>query len=281
MVSKFFFEDGVDFDNYKEYAMSDAFTMLGASFTLIMLLMGVLWVVYLFQRNAGIVDIGWGIGFLLSAWSYFFLGTGDLLKMIILTAMATVWAVRLIAHIYMRYNADKEDPRYTRMRTRWGGDPTDMLFLMMFIFQGLLVVVISVPFFLVDFGSYSDWSQWEFIGIAVWFAGVAGEGLADAQLTNFNKNSENKGKVCQKGLWRFSRHPNYFFEFVVWLGFFLFALPSYGGIVAITSPLLILFLLLKVSGIPLAEEQSLESKGDLYRDYQQTTSVFIPWFTKK
>lgn len=260
--------------------MSDAFTMLGASFTLIMAVMIALWVIYLFQRNAGIVDIGWALGFLLAAWSYFYFGSADLLKMMIITVMATLWAGRLLAHLYLRYEATKEDPRYTTMREKWGGDPTDMLFLMMFIFQGVLVVIISIPFFLVDFGSSSIWSQWEFLGIAFWLVGLVGEGFADRQLASFIKEPQNRGQVCKKGLWRFSRHPNYFFEFMIWVGFFLFALPSDGGLLAIISPLLILLLLVKVSGIPLAEEQSLRSKGDAYREYQRTTSAFIPWFTK-
>lgn len=261
--------------------MTEAFTMVGASFTLIMLLMIILWVVYLFRRNAGIVDIGWGVGFLIAAWSYFFLGSGNLLKMILITGMATIWAVRLIAHLYRRYDSSKEDPRYTHMREKWGGDTNDMLFLMMFIFQGFLIVLISIPFFVVCFGSYSHWTYLEFIGIAFWLAGVAGEGYADAQLVDFKKNPENKGQVCKKGLWRFSRHPNYFFESLVWIGFFLFALPSYGGIFALISPALVLLLLIKVSGIPPTEEQAIESKGDLYRDYQQTTSAFFPWFPKQ
>jgi steroid 5-alpha reductase family enzyme len=258
--------------------MFDAFTMLGASFTLIMLLMIGLWSIYLFQRNAGIVDIGWGIGFLIAAWAYFFLGNGDLLKMIFITTMATLWAVRLTAHIFWRYKAHQEDPRYTRMRQKWGGDSNGLLFLMMFIFQGTLIVLISLPFFIVDFASDSEWTQWEFIGILVWVIGLIGEGFADAQLASFQKDPAHQGLVCKKGLWRFSRHPNYFFEFLIWVGFFLFALPAPGGIAALISPILILLLLLKVSGIPPTEEQSLETKGDLYRDYQRTTSSFIPWF---
>lgn len=261
--------------------MSDAFTMLGASFSLVMLLMVMLWVVYLFQRNAGIVDIGWGVGFLLTAWAYFFLGNGNLLKMIVITGMATVWALRLVTHIFLRYDVDKEDPRYTRLRQKWGGDPNGSLFLMMFIFQGLLVVLIATPFFLVDFGSNADWSQWEFLGIVIWAIGVAGEGVADRQLTAFTKDPANAGKVCDRGLWRFSRHPNYFFEFLVWVGFFLFAIPSYLGVIGLIAPLLVLLLLVKVSGIPLTEEHSLEVKGELYREYQRTTSAFIPWFPNK
>lgn len=261
--------------------MSEAFTMFGASFTLITLLMISLWGIYLFQRNAGIVDLGWGVGFLLAAWAYFFLGNGDLAKMLIITAMASIWAGRLIYHLYRRYEVDKEDPRYTRLREKWGGDANDMLFLMMFVFQGFLVVLISLPFFIVDFGSNPEWSKWEFIGILVWFAGVLGETVADSQLTEFNKDPANHDKVCNVGLWRFSRHPNYFFECLVWVGFFLFAMPSYGGFFAIISPIAVLLLLTKVSGIPLAEEQALATKGDLYREYQRTTSAFFPWFPGK
>lgn len=261
--------------------VADAFTMLGASFTLILLLMLGLWVVYYFQRNAGIVDIGWGVGFILAAWSYFFLGTGDFLKMLVISIMATIWAGRLTWHIFMRYTSDVEDPRYKTIRLKWGGDSTNLLFLMMFIFQGVLVVIISLPYFLVGFGSYPEWTKWEFIGIAVWLLGVIGEGYADAQLAAFNKDPANAGKVCRQGLWRLSRHPNYFFETVVWVGFFLFALPSDGGWLGIVSPVVILFLLLKVSGVPLAEAQSIQSKGDAYKEYQECTSIFIPWFPKK
>lgn len=258
--------------------MADAFTMIGASFSLVLLLMIILWIIYLFQHNAGIVDIGWGLSFLITAWAYLFLGSGNLLKMLVMTAMVTVWAARLITHLYQRYDANKEDLRYTHMREKWGGDSNGALFLMLFIFQGVLAVILSLPFFLVAFGSTTEWSKWEFIGILVWLIGVVGEGTADTQLEAFKADPDNQGKVCQKGLWRFSRHPNYFFEFVVWIGFFLFALPSHAGVLAVISPAIILLLLVKVSGIPLAEQEALASKGDAYKEYQRTTSAFIPWF---
>jgi steroid 5-alpha reductase family enzyme len=260
--------------------MLDALIMFGGSFTFVIFLMAALWLIYLFQHNAAIVDIGWGISFLITAWIYFFLGDGDLLKKLIMTAMATVWAGRLTTHLFLRYVPEKEDPRYTRLREKWGGDSSGVLFLMLFIFQGVLVVILSLPFFLVGWGSTSEWSRWEFIGILVWLVGVLGEAAADKQLADFVKDPENKGKVCNRGLWRFSRHPNYFFEWVIWMGFFLFALPSYGGEFAVLSPIIMLLLLTKVSGIPLAEEESLASKGEAYREYQQATSAFIPWFSK-
>lgn len=260
--------------------MLDALIMLGGSFTFVLLLMVALWVIYLFQHNAGIVDIGWGVSFLITAWVYFFLGSADLLKRLIMTGMVTIWAGRLVTHLFLRYVPEKEDPRYVRIREKWGGDQNKILFLMLFIFQGVLAVLLSLPFFLVDWGATPEWSKWELIGMIVWGIGVLGEAAADAQLATFMKNPENKSKVCREGLWRFSRHPNYFFEWVVWIGFFFFALPSYGGGFAIISPIIILLLLTKVSGIPLTEEESLASKGELYREYQQTTSAFIPWFPK-
>lgn len=261
--------------------MTAGFTMLGASFTLVICLMLVLWVIYFFQRNAGIVDIGFGIGFILTAWSYFFLGTGDFFKMLVMAAMVTIWAGRLTGYIYMRFRPEVEDPRYSSLIDKRGGTSPNLFVLMLFVFQGVLVVILSLPFFLVGIGSHPEWSYWEFLGIAVWLIGVLGEGTADAQLAAFVKDPANKGKVCQKGLWRFSRHPNYFFEVVVWIGFYLFALPSDGGSLAIISPILMLLLLLRISGVPFAEEQSLKSKGDAYKEYQETTSVFIPWFPKK
>lgn len=261
--------------------MLDIFTMFGASFTLVMCLMLVLWTIYFFQRNAGIIDIGWGLGFIICAWSYFFLGNGDLWKMMAITAMATLWAARLSWHIYQRYRrADAEDPRYSKIRQQWGGDSNGLLFLILFLFQGLLIVVLSLPFFLVSHGSSSGWSYWELWGVILWAVGLAGEALADSQLASFKADPDNKGKVCKKGLWRFSRHPNYFFDFVVWVGFCLFAFPSTAGWLGIIAPALALTLLVKVTGIPPTEEEAIKTKGDAYVEYQKSTSAFIPWFPK-
>ncbi len=110
---------------------------------------------------------------------------------------------------------------------------------------------------------------------------MAGEGLADSQLKRFRAQPENRGQICQAGLWNFSRHPNYFFEWLVWVGLFIFALGSPLGCATLYCPALMLFFLLRVTGIPLTEELSLKSKGDRYREYQQTTSAFVPWFKKR
>ena len=117
--------------------------------------------------------------------------------------------------------------------------------------------------------------------MALWFVAVAGEALADAQLAAFKRNPANRGGVCAVGLWRYSRHPNYFFECLIWVSYALFAFGSPGGWLALIGPAAILYLLLRVTGIPLTEEQSLRSRGEAYRRYQETTSAFLPWFPKK
>lgn len=254
------------------------FQMLGAAFVFVLALMGILWMVYFFRRNSGIVDIGWAIGFSLAVWCYFFLGDGAFNRRLVIAFMVTVWSFRLTYYLLGRFVRQDEDPRYQEIRAAWGPQNVDFKFLLMFLFQGLLVVLLSLPFLIVSRNDSPDWSYWELWGFIIWAIGLIGESISDLQLEDFKKDPENKGKVMNRGLWRFSRHPNYFFEFVVWVGFFVFALGSPWGIVAILSPALILYLLLAVSGITLNEAQALKSKGEAYREYQRTTSAFVPWF---
>ena len=194
-----------------------------------------------------------------------------------MTAMVTVWGGRLGWHLFLRYIKTPEDPRYAKMREGWGGDSSGMLFLMMFLFQGILVVFIATPIILVNGWATPEWTWWEFAGIAFWAIGVSGESYADEQLRSFKADPSNEGKICDQGLWKCSRHPNYFFEFIVWVGFFLFAYPNPAGLLAIVAPIAMYFLLVKGSGIPLSEAQSLKRHGEEYRAYQERTSAFFPW----
>jgi len=261
--------------------MLHIFTLLGASFTLVMALMLIFWLIYLFQRRACVIDIGWSLGFIVAAWSYLILGNGDLWKMLVMTAMVTIWAGRLTMHLFRRYRADgREDPRYQDVLSKWDPDSATLFFLMLSIFQGVLIVVLSIPFFLVSIGSNDIWTQSEAVGVILWLIGVGGETLADRQLEAFHKESVDKDAVYKKGLWRFSRHPNYFFESITWFGFAIFAFSSSAGWLALISPILIMVLLFKVSGIPLTEMHALRTRGEAYREYQRTTSVFVPWFPK-
>ena len=146
--------------------------------------------------------------------------------------------------------------------------------------QAISVVALGVAFLLAAQNPSPALHPFEIAGAALWLLAISGEALADAQLAAFKRDPVNKGRVCDVGLWRFSRHPNYFFEWLIWVADFVFALASPWGWVAIIGPAGILFLLLRVTGIPMAEQQSLRSKGDAYRRYQQTTNAFVPWFPK-
>jgi len=261
--------------------MINIFEMLGAAFVLVMLLMGCLWLVYYFSKNAGIVDVGWAVSFVLAVWAYFFLGYGYGPKRWVITIMVTIWGCRLAWQLYMRYVSFDEDPRYQQLRKSWGTEGEDFKFFMMFIFQGVLALVLSLPFLIVCSLADPIWHGVEVVGMIFWLVGVAGESWADYELFHFKQNPENADKVCRKGLWGLSRHPNYFFEFIVWVGYFLFALGTPAGWLAIISPAIMLVLLTKVSGIPLTEAQAVKSKGSDYENYQKTTSAFIPWLPKK
>ena len=148
-------------------------------------------------------------------------------------------------------------------------------------FRRLLDVVLSAPFLIACLDIKAPLGLLEKIGAGIWLVSMLGEAIADQQLHNFKKNPANAGKTCRAGLWRYSRHPNYFFEWMIWVGYAVFALGSPWGWIGLISPALILYFLLGATGIPATEAQALRSRGDEYREYQRTTSSFVPWFPKK
>jgi steroid 5-alpha reductase family enzyme len=156
-----------------------------------------------------------------------------------------------------------------------------MRFLLFFEFQALLCLVLAAPFYLAASNPAPEITGLEYAGIAIWLAAIAGESIADRQLAAFKRDPANKGKTCRIGLWNYSRHPNYFFEWLIWVAFALFALDSPNGWAGLISPALILYFLFKVTGIPATEAQALRSRGEDYRRYQQTTSAFVPWFPRR
>ena len=152
---------------------------------------------------------------------------------------------------------------------------------MFFQAQALLAIVLALPFFLAARRTDPGISGFEVAGLLIWVAGVAGESLADHQLARFKSDPANRGKTCRAGLWRYSRHPNYFFEWLHWWAYAALAVGSVFWWIPVAAPLVMLYFLLKVTGIPPTEAQALASRGDDYREYQRTTSAFIPWFPKK
>jgi len=146
-----------------------------------------------------------------------------------------------------------------------------------FQFQALLLVTLSVPFLLAARNRAPSLHPLEVAAVVLWLVALFGETLADAQLAAFKRDAANRGRVCDSGLWRWSRHPNYFFEWLIWVAFALFALASPWGWIALYCPALMLFFLLKVTGVSYTESQLLRSKGESYRRYQERTSTFVPW----
>ena len=232
--------------------------------------------------NYGIVDIAWSYAFGALAGLYALLGTGWPVRRALIAALALGWSARLGTHLALRVLGHHpiEDGRYVQLRRDWAANFTAKMF-WFFQMQAASVVLLAAAFLIACVNPAPALHVLEFAGIAIWLVALGGEALADAQLAAFKRQPANRGRVCDTGLWRYSRHPNYFFEWLVWVGFFVFALGSPWGWLALIGPASMLYLLLRVTGIPLTEEQSLRSRGDAYRRYQQTTSAFVPWWPKR
>jgi steroid 5-alpha reductase family enzyme len=243
-------------------------------------LMLVLWLISLRTGNAAIVDAGWAGGLALLGVLYAVLGGGYWLRSLMIAGMAAIWGLRLSIYLMVtRVIGHPEEGRYQELRRQWKTN-IPFKFLMFFEFQALLCVVLAVPFLAAARNADPMIYAIEWAGVAIWVVAIIGEVMADAQLSRFKSDKANKGHTCQVGLWRYSRHPNYFFESLIWIGFAVFALGSPGGYWGLISPALILYFVLRVTGIPATEAQALRSRGEEYRRYQQTTSAFVPWFRK-
>ncbi len=229
------------------------------------------------KEHFSLVDVFWTLLLPLLATTYVL--AQRTLPGLVLLILVWLWGVRLSLHLYLRLKSfyPKEDNRYLTLRNAWKNN-LNTRFFVFFHFQGIAAWILSWPFFLI--ASQEELSPLFVIGASILLLSILGEALSDWQLKQFVKMPTNKGKVCNQGLWNYSRHPNYFFEWCCWISYFLMALASPKGWTAAVSPLLMTYFLFKVTGIPAAEAQSLNSKGDLYREYQRTTSAFFPWVKK-
>jgi steroid 5-alpha reductase family enzyme len=244
-------------------------------------LMLILWLISLKTHNASIVDPGWTFGLLICALIYAVAGDGFIVRKALFVLMTGVWACRLGLYLFLtRIWKQPEEGRYQQLRKEWKSN-VNLKFLLFFEFQALLDVVLSLPFLVAAVNPGPEISPLEFAGLAIWMVALGGESIADAQLNRFKRDPLNKGKTCQIGFWNYSRHPNYFFEWLIWIAWLVFALGSPHGWIAFICPVLMLYFLFRVTGIPATEAQALRSRGEDYRRYQQTTSAFVPWFKKK
>lgn len=235
--------------------------------------------VYLVARrldNYGVVDVAWSYSFGLVGAFYAWAGMGWAPRRVAVAVTALAWSLRLGTYLLRRVarHHPKEDQRYEQLRRDWSGQLGAKMF-RFFQFQAVSVVVLGAAFVLAAQNPSPGFSRLEIAGLALWLVAVLGEAIADAQLAAF-KRTARSGEVCDRGLWRYSRHPNYFFQWLIWVGWCGFALASPFGWIAVIAPATILYLLLRVTGIPATEEQSLRSKGDAYRRYQARTSAFVP-----
>jgi steroid 5-alpha reductase family enzyme len=239
--------------------------------------MGALWLLQTRTRDATSVDIAWSALLGLFAVVYARLGDGDTARRALVAATVACATWRLALHLYTdRARAGREDGRYAKLRSEWGASAQRNFFLL-FQTQAVLAVALSLPFALAC-TSTASLGALDFAALALWCAGLVGEGVADRQLARFKRDPANRGRTCRVGLWRYSRHPNYFFQWCLWIAYAVFGLSAPWGAVGFAAPVAMLGLILFVTGIPPTEAQALRSRGDDYREYQRTTSAFVPWF---
>lgn len=237
--------------------------------------MAVLWVVQVRIDDASHVDVGWAVLIASAAILYSVLADGDVAYRVVAAVLASAWGFRLGAYLFFnRILGKEEDGRYRSLRAKWG-PRANRNFFWFFQSQALFVVFFSLPFAFISLEPDSAFDTLVWIGVAVWAAGNVGAIASDRQLATWRADPSNRGKTMRRGLWGWSRHPNYFFEWVTWCGIALVATATPSGWIAWIVPGGLLFLLFRVTGIPATERQALRSRAD-YADYQRTTSVFVP-----
>jgi steroid 5-alpha reductase family enzyme len=244
-------------------------------------MMLVLWAYATARRDASIVDAGWGYGLALTGILYAILADGDPSHRILIGVLAGLTGVKIGTYVLVyRVIGKEEDGRYQALRAK-RPRTANRFFFVFFQAQGLLDVVLSVPFLVTALNPSPGLEPLEWAGAALWVVATAGETIADRQLTVFRRDPANRGKVMDRGLWRTSRHPNYFFQILTWCAFALIATAAPWGWLGWISPILITASIVFVTGIPPTEAQALRSRGEAYREYQRTTSALVPWFPRK
>ncbi len=259
----------------------DFFQIYLSTALVILTLMLLLWLVSLILRDASIVDIFWGTGFVVTTWIAFALTPeGFAARKWLISLMVTVWGLRLSLHILLRNWGKPEDFRYQVWRKEAGAAWWWRSFFKVFLLQGILMWVIAAPIVAAQISALPNQLIWlDYVAIPIWAIGFFFEAGGDWQLARFRANPANKGKVMNTGVWRYTRHPNYFGDATQWWGFYLVALAA-GAYWTIFSPIIMTGLLMRVSGVTLLENTLKETKPG-YKEYVETTSEFVPWFPRK
>lgn len=248
----------------------------------ILSLMTVLWVISLILKNSSIVDIFWGFGFVVTAWLYYALTPeGFQWRKLLIMLLVFIWGMRLTIHIYLRNRGEGEDYRYAQWREEAGSSWWWKSFFKVFLLQGLIMWLVSAPLLAAMVSpTPARLTVLDILGVIIWGIGFYFEAVGDWQLAQFKSDPANEGKVLRSGVWRYTRHPNYFGDAAQWWGFYTIAANTWLGAATIFSPILMTLLLVRVSGVALLEKNLKETKPK-YRDYVETTNAFFPWFPKE
>lgn len=242
-------------------------------------LMLLAWMWQLRTRNATTADALWAACLGASAVFYACIGPAPVGLRLTLGLMGALWAGRLALHLAWRAFTEPEDGRYRYLRAHWDDD--QRRFFGFYMLQALVATLFSLPFLAVAWNAPGPPVAAWVVAALVWLVSVAGEALADAQLARFRRRPDTGGRTCREGLWRYSRHPNYFFEWTHWFTYLCLALPSHWFWLSLVGPVLMLLFLYRLTGIPFTEAQALRSRGEDYRAYQRRTSALVPWPPKK
>ena len=258
--------------------MNPLWLLVVSALTLIAFFVGT-WRLSVRHDNYSFVDATWALSFAGVAILFTAGGDGWLSRRVIIATLVAAWSLRLGTYLWRRIanHHPEEDPRYAILRERWQGAGLARTFLGFFLGQALLVWLLMLPVYFICRNAEVGFKLVEIAGFVLWFIGLSGEAISDHQLKKYkSKHASQPNSLCNEGLWKYSRHPNYFFQSLLWWGLFLCALPVSGGWIAILAPLAMLYFLLRVTGIPLTEELAIKKRGELYREYQRTTSAFVP-----
>jgi steroid 5-alpha reductase family enzyme len=254
-----------------------ALALLGVGWVMVASLQLFLWRISLRTRNAAVVDVGWAYAFTLVIAVFIIAGPAPASSWAPIAAVVVTWSLRLGTHLVDRGGATgPEEGRYRELRQRWAPRP-DRAFLIFFQAQALLVAVLSIGFVLPFVGEPVLGWPLRLVGLLIAVTGVIGEAVADRQLARFRADPAHRAQVCDVGLWAYSRHPNYFFESLVWIGYAIYSLAYEWGPFAALAPAIMLFSILRITGIPPTEAQAIRSRGVRYRAYQARVSAFVPW----
>lgn len=254
-------------------------TVLLRSAGILAVSMVLLWLLSLRLRDVSIVDAFWGTGFVLVAWAGFASGDGGA-RPLLVASLTSLWGIRLSVHLLLRSLGHDEDPRYKAIRARVGPRFPLLSLVIVFVFQGLLIWIISLPLQVaLTARAPAALTPLDGVGTAIFAVGLLFEAIGDLQLTRFRADPASRGKVLDSGLFRYTRHPNYFGDALLWWGLSCFALAT-GGWWTLLSPALMTFFLLRVSGVSLLERGLVKRRPE-YAAYIERTSAFVPWFPKR